>query len=166
MSEEVELPQNHPDPASNRSKEYEHLQTYEMVKVGQLLRDADEKVSILTAKIATLTEQVWNLQRAIGPPVLCDGGHFVSESDLGRCPTCIERDRRIASEAKLAALQEGAKVTYRVETLDGRPCYSGREFPNKYAADLYIRERLHVDQVRIVEVITRERTLNTTGDPK
>jgi len=143
MSEEVELPQNHPDPASNRSKEYEHLQTYEMVKVGQLLRDADEKVSILTAKIATLTEQVWNLQRAIGPPVLCDGGHFVSESDLGRCPTCIERDRRISVEAELAAMRDGVKVTYRpvgihaqYQSLDHvMQCYPGNKI-------VEVRERI------------------------
>lgn len=60
------------------------------------------------AELASLNAQVEELRRAIGSPVLCDGGHFVAESDSGKCPTCIERGRRIIAEAELAALREGA----------------------------------------------------------
>jgi multidrug efflux pump subunit AcrA (membrane-fusion protein) len=72
--------------------------------------------------------------------------------------------RANVAEADLAALREGETVTYRVETLSGRPVHDEIEFSTKDAAERYIHKRLHADMVRIVEVITRERILDTTGE--
>jgi hypothetical protein len=101
MSEqkEVESPQTAPDVAENRSKEYEHLQTFERAWVDRTLREYDEKVSILTAQIAALHTMLADCYRWSGADP--DGNE-----DWRLAPHAVEEVKRLReeSDAEIAAL--------------------------------------------------------------
>lgn len=129
-----------------------------------------EQLKEALAQIAILTAQVEELTRAIGPSTRCDDVHFIAESDLGRCPTCIERSKRIAADAELAALREGQIVTYRGQNLiDGawvnndHGYYAG--ITQEQLAAFRTSRAAKTNRLVEVTTITRERILDTTERP-
>lgn len=86
---------------------------YDVESVDEYVDARERQLRASIAREAALTEQVDSLKRAIGPSVICDSVHFIAESDIGRCPTCIERNKRLGAEAELAALREGEELMFR-----------------------------------------------------
>ena len=79
-----------------------------------------------------------------------------------------ERARR--SEAELAALREGATVTYRIDYRDGSgvwhqvpAAYAEQSYPSIESANEGFRKLYAGNHLRIVEVITHERILDADG---
>src|SRR5271165_3124066 len=94
-----ELPQKINDKEPNRGKEYEHLQTYERVKVDRMLRNADEKISILTYQLREALVQTDILTAQLE--------ELTQGCEIIRGVALRYKERFEKAESELAALRHG-----------------------------------------------------------